>query len=232
MKIVLSLLFGIAGLLMLGRASANEIVLNSWEYYKTQEKEPIAVIRKQATQENQDAILTLGIINDRPSVPFLEHLAETPVLTDQELINKYPNRQKSRNLGTLKENSRRIRQSASVAAKMALTRMGARSYFDEFVVGLTTSSYEWKTTCIYALGYSGDKRALKFLGPMLTDKSDPPVPLGRDEDVAVVPYGSTSEAAIKFLMSDDERAAFQKEVMSDPEASRHWWERNKDKYIK
>ena len=240
---------GIALFLCASMARAQMGSLRSYQ----RDNRSIEELRKRANNEQTDAIFALGFRNDAASIPLLKHLAETPIPTQDEIdkLSQKPKKPKNPSKGYLRaektrdDTSTKIandrRKRSSLAAKMALTRMGQGSYFDEFVAGLSTTSYEWKTTCIEALGYMNDKRAVKFLGPLLYQDSRIQPPPDWPDDVSLRPYNVTAAVALSNLLPEEEDAEFKDVVKRNPssrqeillpEQWRRWWERNKDKYTK
>lgn len=222
--------------------------------YYPKDKRSIGELRERAEREYTDAIFALGYRNDAASIPLLRHLAETPIPSQDEIdkIAHRPKRpqnpsegyrraEKANNDATNKIVIDR-RRSSSLAAKMALTRMGVQSYFDEFAMGSSTTSYAWKTTCIEALGYMNDKRAVKYLGPLLYQDSPPVAPAGWDDDVSLIPYNVSAGIALGNLLPDEEDAELKNVVKRDDPKNHQetllakqwlqWWERNKGGYTK
>lgn len=220
--------------------SKASVPLMGREYFRARADQPIEDLRKRAANESWSAILLLGMRNDRASIPVLTRLAGSPALSDAEYerrrfgSNKVPWSRESRRYRAQKAPFETIRSQSSVAARMALARMGVDHYLDGFVAGLSTTSYQWKTQCIDALGYSGNVGVVKYLGPLLSETQPPPTPPGWDEDVAVLPYASSAASALNFLLPDVERTELKRRGLAHqqlgPKEWREWWEQHKDQY--
>lgn len=59
------------------------------------------------------------------------------------------------------------------AAKQVAAKLGNKSYFEEFVVGLSTTNGYYKRDCIIALGYVGDRAAIRYLILLISDQGSP-----------------------------------------------------------
>lgn len=216
-------LFGIVVLSFLSGES-HALIYRLLGYYE-QDKRPIEEIRKWARSRSSDDILVLGVRRDMTSLPLLRQIAETPSPTQSE-INEALKHSRTKNR-LIKEY-----RDSSVAAKFALARMGERRYFDEFVIGLSTTSLDWRADCIIGLGYSGDKRAIKFLGPLLYQEkisgtaASPGAIYSSDADNA--------EIALHDLLPEIKRSEIEKKLKNRPSRPGHiwqlWWEENKNKY--
>lgn len=172
---------------------------------------PATEIKRLASKRDASATYLIGIRNDRTAIPVLRQLAASPVPpeTENHLVDRY--------------------RKSSLAAKAALTRMGAHDYFDEFVIELSTSNPTWKQEVIEALGYTGDKRAIKYLGRLLED--DTAVPIG-GHGLVQYHYQVAAEALGEIL-----QPPFMDIVKNEPAMPRtfskewkQWWKDNKAKY--
>jgi hypothetical protein len=177
------------------------------------------------------AILARGKQNDAASIPLMEQIVATPVPTEAE-IQLQDSRRRKDVIDEYKE--------ASIAAKMSLTKMKVHDYFDEFVVGLSTSDADWKSRCADALGYIGDRRAVKHLIPLLDDikmvRLPPHQRRGKGSEVNVGASVSAAQALEKLLPQEaakilqDHPAKDTSAHRPSPADWKKWWQDNKDKY--
>jgi HEAT repeat protein len=177
------------------------------------------------------AILARGEQNDAASIPLMEQIVAAPVPTEAEIQHQGSRRRKD----VIEEY-----REAGIAAKMALTKMKVHDYFDEFVVGLSTSDADWKSHCADALGYIGDRRAVRHLIPLLDDvkmvRLPPRQRRGKGSEVNVGASVSAAQALEKLLPQEAAKLleAYPAKDTSAPRPTpadwKKWWQDNKAKY--
>lgn len=179
-------------------------------------------------RHDADAIRELGYRKSHPRVSKLKEIAEQDQ-PPQDAIQKF-----SHGKPALEKKYRHIFTRnyavASQAAKMALAKLGDEVAFNEFVVGLSTSNPDYRSDCILALGYIGNKSAVKDLGPILLEKGGPPV---RSKDDWPTPYSTLAEMSLGNILpnvlSDIQKKNPTKRIHFHDEW-KSWWNANKDQY--
>ena len=191
--------------------------------YYANDKTPLEVLTQRAKKRfnvaSEEAILVIGQRRERSAIPMLEDIVANPS-PPKAILSKYPRNYEQVLIKGYRD--------SSLAAKMALARMGVGNYFDEFVAGLSSTSVDWREDCGNALGYIGDKRAVKYLGPMLNQKEAPPKgPSHMNRSNA-----SIAEDALFDLMPEKYAAEKARRNNSPPptEFWERWWEQNRAKY--
>jgi HEAT repeat protein len=76
--------------------------------------------------------------------------------------------------------------------------MGVDKYFDEYVIGLSSSNGAWRVKCIRYLGEIGDKRAVKYLIPILGDDRPAKIVHGRRSGL----YSLAAAEALRDILPD------------------------------
>lgn len=226
-----------AAIMVIGMASIGtnvyaKIIWHSRDYFQDDERNPIEARRKLAKGRSTEDILALGFRNDKVSIPMLRQFVATPVPTEADYLQAYKTR------GYPRWILRQKYRDASRAAKMALSRMGEKSYFDEFVVGLSTTDAEWRTVCIQALGYIGDKRALKYLGPILAETGEASEQRSETDDHGKPrvekyyygPYSGIAESAFLDILLPEFMDKYHDRRAVPIGRWKEWWKENQDKY--
>jgi len=190
---------------------------------------PIERLRRGAERRNVRAILILGLRNDQESIPLFRRLVIETSPKEPFDPNNFPGFGR----GTKKEEIYRQYGYASTAAKMALTRLGADDYITEFEVGLSTTNGPWRARCIQALGYIGDKRAVKYLVPLLSDDTAP----SRDEfGRGYMSYSFEASEALRHILPDEWQKMIEdlrSGASSDSDFAskwKKWWQQNEAAY--
>ena len=176
-------------------------------------------LHNRAKERQPGALMELALRKDRTAIPLLRELARAK--PSKEEIAAARNR-KALFWGYQKTRTR---------AKIALARMNDEPSFQEFIVGLSTTNGEWKADCIEALGYIGDSRAVKHLGPLLFDDTGPD--LGSIHEISLS-FGNQAGRALSKILPD-EFAVMKKQnpdfhEIKQEEFWRKWWLKNRDKY--
>jgi len=178
---------------------------------------------------DSQAILALGMWNDPASLPLLRQLAQNRNLTGTEI------RALSETSGLLpKGNSDYLRhmavnrQYAYFAARAVLTKMGVADYFNDFIVAISTAEPYLKLEIITDLGYIDDKRAIKYIGPMLLDNHGIRRPGASARTLGERPWRRACEALghiiqPEFLGNREHPEYFRNEWVQ-------WWLDNRGKY--
>lgn len=141
-------------------------------------------LRRRISLGDEEAILAAGLKNDKEAIPLLRRLVSTPNPNENERTKRH----KSESIPDRKREEHNARtidiryRDSNFAARAALTKMKADDYLNDFIAELSTANVSWKIDVIDYLGYIGDARAVKHLGPLLFDDSKPfrshgPVPV-------------------------------------------------------
>ncbi|MBI2384692.1 MAG: hypothetical protein HYV14_01640 [Elusimicrobia bacterium] len=145
--------------------------------FKNYEKNvPTEELRARADRLDSEAVLALGLRKDKASAALLRKLAGTRFreseMRERLKLDESEFEQKKKVYGARWTEEHR---DASFSAKAALTRMKEADYLNDFIVELSTTNDEWKKEIVEYLGYIGDSRAIKHLGPLLgVDTCTPP----------------------------------------------------------
>jgi len=175
---------------------------------------PLDEVRRLASKGDTTAIFILGLRSDRGSIPILEKIASNPTPPDKD-----PYRTEDWRVGQFRQ--------SSLAAKAALSRMHVRDYFHEFIIELSTSNPIWKKDVMECLGYSGDKRAIKYLGALLEDDScvEPRSPCNTFSSVAAESLSEILDPPFKEVHKERPGMPF-----AQYKEWKQWWKANKGKY--
>lgn len=173
--------------------------------------------QSRVNRRDEKAILAVGSRNDIDMLPTLRRIAAHSTPNDED-VKEF--RSDKRTLGI------RFRDS-SFAARAALTKMKAEDHLKDFVAELSTTNVRWKIDVIGYLGYMGDVRAAKHVGPLLFDDSKPfrrrgPVPVV--SAVAADAMGSILPDVLKELRRQNPGKMF---LLPEWKA---WWKANEGKY--
>lgn len=128
---------------------------------------------KAAGKYDANAVTELGRRRERSAIELLKRIAEEADVPEPPAQAYLPVDK------MLEAHRLEFRNLSHLDAKIALARMGEGNYFDEFVVGLSSSNVDWREKCIKYLGEIGDKRAVQYIIPLLDDPATgprPPVP--------------------------------------------------------
>lgn len=197
-----------------------------------------AEARVRAEGRSAEAIYLLGLRNDGESVPLLREIAAMPIPTEAELKKRlhvkslqdtYPPVQRRLDERISEWNLRYWE--SSFAAKAVLTKMKADDYFNDFISQLSTTNFEWKKEIIDDLGYIGDARAIKYLGPLLLDDRVYSTPGGEHAFGRTI-SGVAAEAMGKILQPPfmDIQKQHPKKTYFFYNEWKQWWKENQGKY--
>ena len=206
---------GVVVLLCLAQPGSAQILYRS-RSGSERDPRPLEELRRAAHNRETHAILALGAKKDRGSLAWLQAMAATPFPPREELAKTI-----------YKDVLIEEYHDANIAARMALARMGVDGYLDDFIVGLSTSSVDWRVDCFRALGFAGDLRVVKFLGPFLYDDKMPKRP-----HASVIQSNAVNAIeALQELLPEVDAAQRQKNLgVNFRQGWRRWWEENKGKY--
>jgi HEAT repeat protein len=184
-------------------------------------------LAERVSSMDSEAILETGIRGNKDQVPFLEKLASSDELPKEVADRNL--RGDSQRDARVKEFMRPQHVAARRSAKMALARMGETQHLKEFVGDLSSSDGWKRIYAIRALGYAGDKRAAKYLGPILNEQGGP----RKVSKHELAPsYAETAEQALGQLFPEVQ-AGFEKESAHRfffADEWKAWWKQNRDKY--
>lgn len=116
------------------------------------------------------------------------------------------------------------------AAKRVAARLGDKSFFDEFVVGLTSADGKKKKDSIEALAYIGDRAAIRHLIPLIKDMGSPEEKTAGYEPPSYAYYALVS---LRRLLPADSMPIALKDSSSLEQQQAElnaWWKKNKGKY--
>lgn len=183
-------------------------------------------LRRRISLGDEEAILASGLKTDVEAIPLLRRLVSTPNPNENERTKHHKFSDKKRAEHNARTIDIRYRDS-SFAARAALTKMKADDYLKDFIAELSTANVSWKIDVIDYLGYIGDARAVKHVGPLLFDDSKPfrshgPVPVV--SAAAVRAMGAMLNEPLADLQRQNPRKAFLL-----PEWKK-WWKDNEAKY--
>jgi hypothetical protein len=132
------------------------------------ENSPLAEIVAAATEYNPVAIIELGLRREKSSMALLRQIAQEPDIPEPAAKRSasYKDRLVSRKLEGHNKSHHE--------ARIALARMGDEKYFKDFIGGLSSPDPSKRAEAIWDLTDIGDKRAVKFLIPLLDDDGTPP----------------------------------------------------------
>ena len=215
-------------LLNIGTASAWMPVTDAYSKFM-----PIKELKERAAGGDEEAVLTVGIQKDSELIPALRKLAANCVLNDEQLMRrlhvkslKEKNQQKYIHDHT--EIAQREHRNSCFAAKAALTRMKDHDYLNDFVVELSTTNLWWKEDVINYLGYIGDVRAIKYLGPLLSDDSGPDT-----RGLPGIPVADEAAAAMGDIIQPDSIVNLRRypgNRYGNLKEWRMWWKENQQNY--
>lgn len=201
---------------------------------------PIEELRNLAAERDYEAILALGLRGDRRSIPLLKKLAGTSSFDPSEIRakRKLNSREFAQQLKVYGPQWSDAYLHASFAAKAALMRMKAADHLNEFIVELSTTNDTWKMDIVDYLGYAGDQRAIKYLGPLLKidtcTSSQPAMAPGAVGGITgCKAMGPVAAVALGRIL----QPPFMEIQKKEPNKMhffydewRQWWEENKGKY--
>jgi HEAT repeat protein len=137
-----------AGLIALPAAAATADSSVNYSTYTVEQ------LRELAKTRDVDAILDLGERRDQGAADILVPLAQGPRSV------------------TIK------RAKVFWASRCALAKIGVAPYLDELMAGLASRNPKQRAEYLSALGWVGDPRAAKSIGPILLEKGGPPSKTG------------------------------------------------------
>jgi HEAT repeat protein len=182
-----------------------------------------------AKRHDPAAIRELGRRREQSSLRLLREIAIEPdvVVSDDQVRKQKTWASKSAARDKWMQDT--FANQSHLFAKIALARMGDDKYFDEFIVGISSTNPEWRRQCIVTLGEIQDKRAVKFLIPLLDDQSAPPGPRGEIS----TPYNFAATAALQTILPDVDhefRNKYGRDGTYFVDGWKEWWKGNKDAY--
>jgi hypothetical protein len=203
------------------------------QYYPDREHAEMGnlTLRKRAMAFDLQSILELGERGDSDSIPLLRELAENPTITEAT-IRKITVSEPRPGANRLRfTDLTRPHLAACFAARAALTKMKANDYFDAFIVELSTTNRNWRDIIIADLGYIGDLRALRFIGPYLFDeKCSDPKPNPNRKFLCPTPAETTSEAIGRIVELQPEIGEHPATGFGHYHEWQKWWANNHAKY--
>lgn len=168
----------------------------------------IEELRHLATKGEPDAIYQLGVRKDAGSLSLLEGLArQNHVLNGTDKLEKI-----------------------SVEARRAMVQIGAHPDISDYIQCASSATTHSREHCIRMLGYIGDIRAVRHLGPMLFEPrgmyQDPLVLKNPKRNTLKPPYAEYASQALGRILPQVQ-ARF---MIEKPDQSSHlkqwqyWWE--------
>lgn len=214
--------FGLAMFVLVSPVIKAEARINFREYRGVSDQ----MILDRVEARDPDAIRELGYRDIKNSKAILEQIASQAEPPQQE-IDRRANGNKRR-AAKIREMLEPKYRNASLAAKMALGKRGDRNALKHFISCLSIASGFDREICIQALGYVGDKRAVKYLVPVLSEEGGPPPPSAH---VLTEPYAVTAADALGSILPD---VATQIQVDSEKnrvKAWLKWWKNHESEYL-
>lgn len=182
-------------------------------------------LEKRAAIFDSGAIKELGIRKERSAVALLEKIADEPDLA--RLPPPPPGHIDIKTQDAAADIH--YRNLSHKAARIALARIGVEKYFEEFIIGLSSSNGLWRSQCISDLGEIGDKKAVKYLIPILDDNTAPTnLPVRRHPSL----YSTVAiDSLVRILPEIEKQFQVNHPNRHGTDAEwKRWWEQNKDTF--
>ncbi len=202
----------------------------TWSYPGQQEYETISdeELDSGVRSMNRFAILEAGRRRRKQVIPDLDRLAASEDTEEckRKIIRSDPVMYEQR----LEYVRCPQHKAARLAAKKALARMGDIKYLKEFISDLSSKDGWKRIDAIRALGYVGDKRAAKYLAPILDETGGPPK---YSKHEPAPSYAYTAEQAFDELFPEVLEQFRKENTRSKYFFSaqwKAWWKTNKAKF--
>lgn len=183
------------------------------------------VIAERVEQHDPDAIRELGYRDLKGWREKLARLASEHEPPQAE-IDKHSKGNKRRT-ARIREYLVPKYKNASLAAKMALAKRGDRDALRHFIMCLSTASDFEREACIQALGYIGDKRAVKHLIPILSEKGGPKA---ASSHILTEEFSETAAGSLERILPTANAETGGKTSEARRAAWLNWWKSHEEEF--
>lgn len=170
-----------------------------------------------------DGVLELGERQDSRILPLVTKAAKS-------YKNRIVRISQERHVTTIDPWLLQMDEQVRSSAKRVAARLGDKTFFEEFVSGLSSTDGKKKKDSIEALAYVGDRAAIRHLIPLTKDMGTPEEKTAGYEPPSYAYYALIS---LRRLLPGDSMPQALKDSSSLEQQQRElnaWWKKNKSEY--